>query len=149
MLWRCAHKKLEAAARYWAQPEPPEPVALTVDDEVARGLAALGVGAQHIDAALAADAPAPCEVDEDFAVHLDCWDAVMFFESVQTQWIWRPLGMDVSVRAGLNYCALEAGMNMQGIRKNLRPALLMDLGVMELAVLAADGEARQKRTRKG
>lgn len=125
-------KKLIGAARYWLCVDKPPVRPLTVDDGVADGMRFFGVSEADIVKAQA-DQAAP--EDEGFEVYEDCWESVMFFLKVQTQWVFR--GMDAA-RTGLNYPAVESAMNMDGIKRQQRLALFADVRVMERAVLRGD-----------
>lgn len=128
-------KKLTGAARYWLGVDKPDARPMTVDDGVAEGMRFFGVSEADIEAAQAAQAVP--EVEDVFEVHEDCWESVMFFLRVQTQWVFR--GMDAA-RSGLNNAAVEATMRMAGVKRACQNALLADLQLMELAVLKADAE---------
>lgn len=112
-----------------------------MDANVVRGLRAMGVGQEEIEGALQAQrqqAAAVAGGEPDFEVHEDCWESVLFFLRVQTQWRYR--GMEAR-RCALDYVAVEAAMRMSGVTRRQRAGLLDDMAVMELAVLAADHEA--------
>jgi hypothetical protein len=116
-----------------------------VDEGVAAGLRVMGVSEADIAAAAADERPAPLV---DFEVYADCWDSVMLFDSLGTQWVWVAvvgLGSTPAVRSGLNYAAVESAMRMKGIRRALWPDLLADLQVMEHAVLEAEKELLTSR----
>lgn len=131
---RGAVKKLSGAALHWLGVDRPPARPLTVDEGVADGLRRMGVSEADIEAQVQAhSAPEPT----DFEVHEDCWESVLFFLRVQTQWVCR--GMD-GARAGLNYAGVEAAMRMDGVKRARQSALLDDLQLMERAVLKADGE---------
>lgn len=147
MLARGALKKLVGAARHWCgADQPPDAPAAAVDENVAAGLRAMGVSAEDIAAELerqaaqteaAEQAARPLGFEADFEVHEDCWESVLFFLRVQTQW--RHKGME-GRRAGLDNTAVEATMRLAGVKAKGRAALLEDLQVMEKAVLQADFE---------
>lgn len=83
----------------------------------------------------------------DFEVYEDCWRSVKLFQKVSSQWIWRvrskPHGFGTlvwSVRAGLNFPAVESALRMGGVRRSEWAQLFDDLVVMEQAVLVAEAE---------
>lgn len=142
---RGALKKLTGAARYWLGVDKPPPQPLRLDDSVAKGLAFFGATSESIEAAQAKEAEA-VEVQLDFEVYEDCWESVMFFLMVQTQWCWRLMGGQLdgrSVRAGLNYQGVESAARLAGLRRSTCPALFADLRLIELSVLEADAEVMQ------
>lgn len=92
-----------------------------------------------------ADSTTP--VDDDCEVHPDCWESVMFFLMVQTQWVYRSVTTAMgswSVRAGLNYPGVESAARLSGLRRPQLAELFADLRVIELEVLRADAEAGGK-----
>lgn len=108
---------------------------MAVDDGVTAGLRRMGVSEADIEA-LQCEQAAPPELE--FEVYEDCWESVLFFLRVQTQWVYQ--GLD-GRRAGLNNTAVESTMRMTGVRKARQGALLDDLQEMERAVLMADAQA--------
>lgn len=134
-------KKLTEAARYWAGVDKPTAPPLVVDAGVAEGLRAFGVSEADIEAAQGGAEAAPAQAD--FEVYEDCWESVLFFLTVQTQWSYVSGGLSAS-RSGLHYPGVESGARMAGIRRSLWPGLLADVQVMERAVLAADVEMAPK-----
>lgn len=138
-------KKLIEAARYWVGlgNKHPSRRAAQVDNNVLAGLRAFGVREECISEQLTADAATTEEV-QDFEVYADCWESVQFFLQVRRLWVCMPhmvpLGMGVGFVQEphhLDMCAVEAVMNMQGVARKARAALLADLQVMEGAALAA------------
>jgi hypothetical protein len=116
---------------------------------VVQGLRHMGVSAADIEAEQQRQDAAALEIakaagyEEEFEVYEDNWDVWLFFLQVQTQWIYRFDGMH-SVRSGLNNSAIESTLRMAGKARRTWPALLADLQVIELAVLAADREMIDK-----
>lgn len=118
-----------------------------VDEEAAAALRRVGVKEADIEAALAQEVKAEVEAEaeaepkrDDFEVYEDCWESVLFFLKVQTQWLYVGMGG----RAGLDSTAVEATMRMTGVKRAAQAALLADLQVMEREVLKADGERTDK-----
>ena len=118
---------------------------MRLDESAAEGLRKMGVPEEQIDAQLARGQKDVDDPAFDFEVHEDCWPSVMFFLKVQTQWLWmvqsRPAGLGVmvwSVRAGLNYPAVESALRMEGVKRRKWAKLLADLRLIETAVLSAD-----------
>jgi hypothetical protein len=124
--------------------DEPDANPLAVDEGVAAGLRRMGVSDEAIQA-LVQEEPAGAQRD-DFEVYADCWDSVLFFLKVQTQWIYR--GVD-GHRAGLNATAVQATMQMAGVKRAHQAGLLGDLQVMELEVLATDMQTRQAAQTSG
>lgn len=97
---------------------------------------------QEKEAALAQAARAGFE---EFAVYTDCWDSVMFFDDrVSRLWVREarmvPMGMGMGVRqtcVHLDWCQVQAVMNMLAVPKRKRAVLLDDLQLMEAAALMA------------
>lgn len=128
--------------------DKPKARPLRLNESAAEGLRRMKVPEEQIQAQLAR---AQQDVDNpafDFEVHPDCWDAVMLFCKVSTQWIWRTrsrqAGLAVatwSERAGLNYPGVESGLRMAGVPRRQWPELFEDFGVMEQAILEAIAEA--------
>jgi hypothetical protein len=107
---------------------------LEIDEGVADGLRRMGVSEADIEAQMRIHrAPEP----QDFEVYGDCWESVLFFLTVKTQWVYEMSSMG-SRRAGLNYQCVESAARMAGIRRALWPGLFADLLEMEGAVLRAD-----------
>jgi hypothetical protein len=125
--------------------KPPAAKSITVDDGVASGLRAMGVSEADIEAAQAAEVTEAAPVVDGFEVYEDCWESVLFFLAVQTQWVWSSGGMGAPQREGLSYPGVESAARLGGVRRALWPALFADLRVMELAVLNAQGEAEAAR----
>lgn len=94
--------------------------------------------------ALKADRRQQTEDEAACHVHPDCWDSVMLFLWVQTQWIWAGGGLGSARRMGLNRAGVEAELRMRAIPLLRWPELLADLQVIELAVLEADAERAEK-----
>jgi hypothetical protein len=139
---RSTLKKLKGAARSWlGVDKPPAAKPITVDDDVAEGMRAMGASEACIEAEQKANAAAAPPVDMDFEVYEDCWESVMFFLAVQTQWVWVGGGMERPRREGLSYPGVESAARLGGVRRSLWPALFADLRVIELEVLAAQGDA--------
>lgn len=109
-----------------------------VSAEAIDGLAALGASEDDLRLAreLASEMDSAHAEDDGFEVHEDCWDDVMFFLSVQTQWVWVS-GIGFTQRAGFRYEALESAMRMQRVPRSRWPALFEAMQVMEAAVLEA------------
>lgn len=63
----------------------------------------------------------------------DCWDAVLVFESVATQW--RRAGM-TGVPCGLDYSVLPFALQMRGIPRKQWPQVFDDVRVIEDGALA-------------
>lgn len=81
------------------------------------------------------EAPADEPEEEAFAVWPENVDAVELFCVVSGQW--RVVaGFGGAGYIGLDYTAVEAAMNMRGVKKNQRPQLFADLRVMEVAAAA-------------
>lgn len=110
---------------------------------MAAGLRAFGVREEDIAASQQRAVPA----ETDFEVHADCWDSVVFFMGLRTQWIYVSVtvatGMTVQ-RQGLDYGRVESALRLAGIRRALWPSLFADLQVMEDAVLEVDVEKLTK-----
>ena len=106
---------------------------MKVDDGVAQGLMRLGVAAAQVEKAQKLDASVP-DARPDFEVHEDCWDSVMLFLAMQTQWVYvaGKFGREV---VGLNYQALEAVMRLKAMARKRWPALFEDMRLMEDEVL--------------
>jgi hypothetical protein len=68
--------------------------------------------------------------DDEFWLWPENEDAFWLWVSIQTQWV---VGM--TGRTGLNYSGIEAGMRMQGIRKNQQQRLFGLIQTMESAAL--------------
>lgn len=137
---RSTLKKLKGAARHWLGEDKPPAKPITVDDDLAASARAFGATEEEIEAERKKEAQAAPEQDE-FEVYEDCWESVMFFLRVQTQWVHK--GMDER-RAGLNNTAVESTMRMTGVKRAAQAELLEDLQVMERAVLEADAERAAK-----
>ncbi|MCL4759771.1 MAG: DUF1799 domain-containing protein [Rhodocyclaceae bacterium] len=63
------------------------------------------------------------------------WPAYELWAQTWRQWRWVSAGMAGAVRAGLDWCQVEAVMRMRGIGRRERPALLLALRVMESAAI--------------
>lgn len=113
-----------------------------VDDNVARGMRAMGASWEQIARAGAVRGKPTRE--SAFEVHFDAWDAFCFFLKVRTQWVYA--GWD-GVRVGLNFSAITAMAEMWGIRRRKRRALLDDLVLIESAVLDEDRKIAAERPR--
>jgi hypothetical protein len=118
-----------------------------VDEEVAAGMRLMKIPEDQIQQALAKAAAEKDAPEFDFEVYEDCWRSVKLFERVGTQWTWRvrakPHGFGAamwSVRAGLNYHAVESALRMGGVKRGEWAQLFDDLVVMERAVLRAEAE---------
>lgn len=61
----------------------------------------------------------------------DCWLSVQLFGLLGTQW-----RVGFSGAYGLDYAAVAAVMDMQGVEEKARPALLDDIRIMEAEALA-------------
>lgn len=68
--------------------------------------------------------------EEEVEVWPQNWRAVKLFIAVSTQW---RVGMGGAT--GLDYAAVAAAMDMQGIKKKARNRLFADVRIMEAAVL--------------
>lgn len=82
-------------------------------------------------------------------IHEDNWDTVLLFLDCATQWR-VAIGMGGALWLGLDYAAVAALMQMRGLARARRAALLADLQIMEraaLAVLNAPGAARTEAKR--
>lgn len=115
-----------------------------MDEEAAQALRRVGVKEEDIEAALAQEVEEETEAAPerfDFEVYEDCWEGVLLFLKVQTQWSYR--GME-GQRSGLNYAAVESTMRMAGVKRVRQAGLLDDMQVMERAVLDADAERADK-----
>lgn len=64
--------------------------------------------------------------------NVESWN---FFQSVSTQW-----NVGTGGAIGLNYPSVKLVMEMQGIRRSLRPALFAEVQAMERATLIAWAE---------
>jgi hypothetical protein len=73
------------------------------------------------------------EASPPFLVLPDCWESVLTFESVSTQWL--RAGM-AGVPCGLNYEVLPFAFRMRGIRQADHPRVFTDLRLMEDAALS-------------
>lgn len=145
---RRARKKLAGAAQHWLGVDRPKARPVQLDEETAEVLRRLKAPEEQIQAALDR---AKDDVDNpafDFEVEPDCWDAVMLFCKLGTQWIWRTrskqagLGFTTwSERAGLSYPGVESGLRMAGVPRREWAQLLEDFGVMERAILDAQAKA--------
>lgn len=62
------------------------------------------------------------------------WPAFELWTQTWRQWRWVPSGMG-AVRAGLDWCQVEAVMRMRGIKRREHPELLRALRVMEGAAV--------------
>lgn len=134
-------KKLTGAARHWlGVDKPPAAKPITVDDGVASGLRAMGVSEADIEAAQAAEVTDAAPVVDGFEVYEDCWESVLFFLAVRTQWVWSSGGMGAPQREGLGYPGVESAARLWGVRRALWPALFSDLWEMERVVLEAQAE---------
>ena len=143
---RGPHKKLVDAAVHWVGSDSPKPKPkpLAEDDDYAAALRRVGVKQADIEAAQQEQADAQDEEQQsepEFEVYEDCWDSVMFFLRVQTQWLFR--GFE-GQRGGLNNTAVESTMRMAGVEQGAQDALLEDLQVMEMAILRCDAERAAK-----
>ena len=71
---------------------------MAVDEEAAAALRRVGVKEADIEAALAqeADEQEAQEPDEEFEVHEDNWQSLLFFLRVQTQWVYFGIGGEPS-----------------------------------------------------
>lgn len=123
--------------------------AAKADANVVAGLRFFGFSEESIAAQVNAQPAAPAAVDEDFEVYQDCWESVLFFLKVRRLWVCLPRMVPLGMAVGyvqdphhLDRCEVEAEMNMQGIARKARAALLADLRVMEEAALAAMLEQR-------
>ncbi len=116
---------------------------MAVDEEAAAALRRVGVKEADIEAALAQEAEAQeaQEPDEEFEVHEDNWQSLLFFLRVQTQWVYFGIG---GSRAGLNNTAVESTMRMARVKRVDQDALLDDLQVMEREILKSDAERAAK-----
>jgi hypothetical protein len=143
-------KKLAGAALHWLGVDRPKARPLTVDDDVADGLRRLGVSEEQIEEALEVARADELEAQGyDYQVHEDCWQSVLLFLRVGTQWDWlqkaKPAGMGVvmwSERAGLNYSRVESALRMGGVERSEWAGLFEDLRAMEVAVLEAEAAQR-------
>jgi hypothetical protein len=108
---------------------------IQLDANVLRGLEVFGVSAQCIDALRAREK----QEANDFEVYGDCWESVMFFLMVQTQWIYCAAGWGAR-RAGLNFSGIESALRISGTARSKWSALFIDLKEIETAVLLADQE---------
>lgn len=139
---RGALKKLKEAALHWARPSKHPAKALTVDEDVAKGLRRIGVSEADIETQRRAREQPELE-RESFEVHEDCWDSWLFFLQVSRQWQFVPVSNGVStgaVRQCLNWPGIESMARMSGKRRSLWPALFADLQEIEEAVLVSDAE---------
>lgn len=117
----------------------------------------MGASPAEIAAVVAERGEAPADTAPDeaqgFDVEPDNWDSWLCFMALSTQWVWAAMGMEGARRVGLNHCAIESGLRLQGVPRSRWPALYEDLRLIERAVLVADGELlareRQKRPRRG
>ncbi len=67
----------------------------------------------------------------DFIVWPENWPALALFLACRTQWHYAPMGQ----RIGLDYCQVEAAMNMQGKTWTERPTLFDELQLIEYGAL--------------
>lgn len=124
-------KKLEAAARYWAGERAAAKSIAQIDDNVIDGLIQAGAPDEVIESArqnMAGDS------DDAFEVWEENWLSLLFFLAVSTQWN-VAAGMSGLFYVGLNHSAVEANMNMRGIKKQARLDLCNDVLLMERAAL--------------
>lgn len=146
---RGADKKLVGAARYWLGiDDEPVPVALEVDESAAASMRAFGFSEEQIAQSRQGSGAGERPVNLDYEVHDDCWDSVMFFLKLETQWTWVSVGVPMPfgvmlkpMRSGINRTCVESEMRMRGVKRKRQAALLDDLKVMEDAVLEAEALA--------
>lgn len=62
-------------------------------------------------------------------------EATLAFLSVQTQWRWRPHGLDAGQIAGLDYCGVRTGLDAAGF--TVSPELWADILMIEAGALDA------------
>lgn len=92
-----------------------------------------GAPPEVLEAARAKMKPA---IEEGFDVWPENWAAFNFFKGLRSQWI-VVAGMGNAIKCGLDYCRVEAKMNILGIPRKKRPELFHDLQIMEHAALDA------------
>jgi hypothetical protein len=140
-------KKLIAAAQAWARPAPkPKSIALTVDDEFAKGLRKFRVSEADIEVRRNAEMVQSVNTRADFEVHEDVWDSWLFFLRVRRQWRYVAVsaGMGVtSVRIGLDWPGIESLIRLSRVRSAQWEQLVDDLLLIEEAVLQVDGEVNK------
>ena len=72
---------------------------------------------------------------DDFAVHCDNWDSLLFFlQTSATQWN-VVAGLEGLYYIGLRHESFERDMKLYGIKRRNRPALYADLLIIERAAL--------------
>ncbi|WP_439685106.1 DUF1799 domain-containing protein [Cupriavidus oxalaticus] len=112
---------------------------------MADALEAFGVASDCVDEVRARGTSNDCEV------HVDNWEPLQLFLTLQTQWR-HIAGMADCMRTGLDYAAIEPVFRLRGVKRKRQAALFADLRVMEAAVLeelAAQREKRQQQYNNG
>ena len=107
-----------------------------------------GATAEQIAEVVASwEEPDEPEAEDDFEVYADNWESVMFFVGLETQWSYTSPGMGQPRLLGLPSNCIESDMNMRGVPKGRRLALLADLRACERGALVAQGQAIEARSR--
>jgi hypothetical protein len=105
-----------------------------------------GASEEQIAAALAKRGAARGDADDGaFLVEPDAWDSWLFFMSVQRQWV--RVGLDAR-RDRMDWPAIHAVAQMQGLFQRRMAQLVADLLVIEREVLAEDGRIDAGRPRR-
>lgn len=105
-----------------------------VDAGVAAALAAFGARPVDVDTAIAQ------QVDRDFSVYPENWQAVQVFLAMSTQWrtvAFSSVGGARLIQTGIDYTALEPVLRLLGVKPKRRAALFQKLRIMEEAALDA------------
>jgi hypothetical protein len=100
----------------------------------------LGVREADIEAEQVAAEAEP--VEAAFEVHEDAWESWLFFLQVSRQWVYVVAGGGMggtAVRQCLNWPGIESMARMSGTPRRQWPGLYADLGLIEEAVLVAEG----------
>ena len=66
----------------------------------------------------------------EVGIFADCWNSVMVFEALSSQW-----RVSFAGATGLDYQAIPVVLNLKGIKKNQHEKIFNDIRVMERAAL--------------
>ncbi|MCY1253019.1 hypothetical protein D9M68_123140 [compost metagenome] len=84
---------------------------------------------------------------DDCPVHVDNWEALQLFLTLQTQWR-QVAGMTDCLRTGLDYAAIEPVLRLRGVKRKRQAALFADLRVLEAAALEELAAQRERRSQQ-
>lgn len=149
------------AARHWLGDDKPQPNARPqqVDAGMVAALRAAGASEAEIERLIAERGAPPekaepegsdgsDEGDEAFGVEPDNWESWQVFMAVQTRWDWVGGGFGVEpVRVSLKTESIESALRLMRVKRKRWAQVFDDLRVIELAVLGAEQERRERRAR--